>query len=180
MSPVETSGGLWAVGREGETSRARSCSGGERGTPTERNSCSVPLHYRRGSSESPSRSLFAAKFREEKGGTKGCSIIFKCEKLLSFISTTCITSNGRGQFEPRPGLIKTGVVYFSHALSNLQRSKMATKGKRKVYVVGVGMTKVRQRIMVAFWPPTICLPSLRSLDGGMTLITRTWQRKQVS
>ena len=56
---------------------------------------------------------------------------------------------------------------------------MATKGKRKVYVVGVGMTKVRERVMVAFWPPPICVPSLRSLDGGMTLITRTWQRKQV-
>ena len=101
-------------------------------------------------------------------------------KVAVFIRTTCITASGRGQFQPRPGLIKIGVVNSSHALSNCKGRKMATKSKRKVYVVGVGMTKVRQRIMVAFWPPPICLPSLRSLDGGMTLITRTWQRKQVS
>lgn len=44
-------------------------------------------------------------------------------KVAVFISTTCITVSGRGQFQPRPGFIKIGVVYFSHALSKLQRSK---------------------------------------------------------
>lgn len=57
---------------------------------------------------------------------------------------------------------------------------MATQGKRKVYVVGVGMTKVRDERAGFAVTDMSPLHSLRSLDEEMTLIIQTWPKKQVS
>ena len=57
---------------------------------------------------------------------------------------------------------------------------MATQGKRKVYVVGVGMTKVRDRRASFAVTGMSPLYSLRSLDEGMTSIIQTWPKKLVS